>query len=125
MPVPLHVHSWYSFLEGAAGPEALLRRALACGYKTLALTDTNNLYGAVKFVEQAKAHHVRPLLGACLRLEHQHCVALIADRAGYRSLCRILSRLHLQQKKTLSLIDLLSDNAQGLHVLLDNEVMAE
>jgi DNA-directed DNA polymerase III PolC len=125
MPVPLHVHSWFSFLEGAASPETLLERALACGYKTLALTDTNNLYGAVKFVDQAKAHDVRPLLGACLRLERQHCVALIADRAGYRSLCRILSRLYLQREKPPKLTDLLTDNAQGLHVLVDDAAFAE
>ena len=50
MPVSLHSHSWYSFLEGVASPEALLTRAAACGYTALALTDTNNLCGAVPFV---------------------------------------------------------------------------
>src|SRR5215472_13207481 len=94
MPVSLHTHSWYSLLEGVTGIEALLERAAACGYGALALTDTNNLYGAVAFAEQARRQGIRPLLGACLRQHRARCVALVAERAGYRSLCRVLSRLH-------------------------------
>jgi DNA-directed DNA polymerase III PolC len=95
MPASLHTHSWYSLLEGVNSPESLLERAAACSYTALALTDTNNLYGAVAFVEQAHRHGVRPILGACLRQQRQRCVVLIAEQSGYRSLCRILSRLHL------------------------------
>src|SRR5262249_31273620 len=92
--VHLHVHSWYSLLEAASSPAALLDRAAACGYTALALTDTNNLYGGMAFVEEAVRFGVRPILGACLRQSRSHCVALIADQAGYRSLCRIISRLN-------------------------------
>jgi DNA-directed DNA polymerase III PolC len=125
MPTLLHVHSWYSLLEGASSPEALLRRAAACGYTALALTDTNNLYAMVGFTELAHRHGVRPLLGACLRQHRFHCVALVADRAGYRSLCRVLSRLHLDTGDTPSLVPLLRDNNEGLHVLVDDLVLAE
>src|SRR5439155_26883468 len=92
---PLHVHSHYSLLEGVDSLDALLARAAACGYQDLALTDSNNLYGAVAFVEAARKHGVRPILGACLRHEGERCTALIGEEAGYQSLCRILSRLHL------------------------------
>ncbi len=98
MPACLHTHSWYSLLEGTAAPATLLARAAACGTTALALTDTNNLYGAAAFVEAAAGLGVRPLLGACLRHQREHCVALIADPAGYRNLCRILSRLHLDDR---------------------------
>jgi DNA-directed DNA polymerase III PolC len=123
MPVSLHTHSVYSLLEGVAGLEELLGRAAACGQGALALTDTNNLYGAVAFSTLAHRHGIRPLLGACLRQQRSRCVALIAERAGYRSLCRILSRLHLCIG--VGLADLLADNADGLHVLVDDVVMAE
>ena len=66
MPVSLHTHSWYSLLEGTAAPESLLKRAARCGYRALALTDTNNLYGAMAFEKAAKACHIRPLLGEML-----------------------------------------------------------
>jgi DNA polymerase III alpha subunit len=95
MPVHLHTHSWYSLLEGASSPDALLDRAAAHGYTSLALTDTNNLYGASAFVESANRIGIRPLLGARLRQNRWRCVALIADRTGYRNLCRVLSRLNL------------------------------
>jgi DNA polymerase III alpha subunit len=67
MAVLLHTHSWYSLLEGVSSPEALLRRAVQGGHTALALTDTNNLYGVVPFVEQAARLGVRPIVGACLR----------------------------------------------------------
>jgi DNA-directed DNA polymerase III PolC len=129
MPVSLHTHSWFSLLEGLSSPQALLTRAAALGYRALALTDTANLYGAVAFVEQAFRHGIRPLLGACLRQQRTRCVALIADRTGYRSLCRIISRLNLQtdgpDNRPAALTDLLRDNAEGLHLLIDDPVLAE
>jgi DNA-directed DNA polymerase III PolC len=124
MPVLLHTHSWYSLLEGVASPETLLRRAADCGYTALALTDTNNLYGAVAFTELAHRHGVRPLLGACLRQNRTRCVALIAEPAGYRSLCRVLSRLHLS-RDPCPLATLLAENAAGLHLLVDDPALAE
>src|SRR5260370_40819187 len=86
MPAALHAHSCYSLLEGASGPDALLARAAAAGYRALALTDTNNLLGAVGFVDAAVRYGVRPLLGACLRQGRTRCVALAADRTGYANL---------------------------------------
>jgi DNA-directed DNA polymerase III PolC len=127
MPVSLHTHSWHSLLEGASSPEALLARAAAAGHTALALTDTNNLYGAVAFREAAFAGKVRPIFGACLRQQRTRCVALIAERSGYRSLCRILSRLHqaVAPAEPIPLVELLRDNADGLHVLADDAVLAE
>jgi DNA-directed DNA polymerase III PolC len=119
----LHTHSWYSLLEGVSSPDALLARAAACGYPALALTDTNNFYGAVPFVETAARYEVRPLLGACLRQERTRCVALIAEPAGWQSLCRTLTRLHLL--KNVNLAELLAENAAGLHVLVDDLALAE
>ena len=119
----LHTHSWYSLLEGVSAPDALLARAAACGYAAVALTDSNNLYGAAAFVEAAKGRGVRPLLGACLRQHRTRCVALVAEPAGWRGLCRVLSRLHLLGD--VLLVDLLRENAEGLHVLADNLPLAE
>ncbi len=122
MPVSLHTHSWYSLLEATASPAALLQRAASCGYRTLALTDTNNLYGAMHFVKEAKHLDVRPILGACLRQQRTRAVALMADANGYRSLCRILSRLHLTKEP---LADLLIGSPEGLHLLVDDLELAD
>jgi DNA-directed DNA polymerase III PolC len=137
MPVSLHTHSWYSLLEGVSSPETLLACAAAGGYTTLALTDTNNLYGAVPFVEAAARRGLRPLLGACLRWGRQRCVALVADRIGYRNLCRVISRLAEKVSGPFSYApddkcekgpDTFSElcaNAEGLHVLADDAELAE
>ena len=122
MPVSLHTHSWYSLLEATASPATLLRRAARCGYRALALTDTNNLYGAMNFVEEAKNWGIRPLLGACLRQQRTRAVALMADSTGYASLCRILSRLHLTEEP---LVELLVSSARGLHLLVDDLDLAD
>lgn len=127
MPVSLHTHSWYSLLQGTTSLESLLERAASCGYTTLSLTDTNNLYGAIPFVEQAFRRGIRPILGACLRQRQAGCVALIAEPVGYRSLCRILSRLHLRAEtpnQEQPLTELLVQNPEGLHVLVEDPGMA-
>ena len=83
--VPLWCKSNGSFLEGASHPEELVEEALRLGLSSLALTDSNNLYGAVKFTELARQMGIRPLLGACLRDTGTRCVALIAKPEGYET----------------------------------------
>src|SRR5690606_4335762 len=52
--VHLHVHSPFSFLDGAASIEELVQQAAALGMPALALTDHDNLSGAVRFVQAAE-----------------------------------------------------------------------
>ena len=128
MPVSLHTHSWYSLLDGVSSLDALFRRAADNGNTALALTDTNNLYGAVAFVQRAAKYPVRPILGACLRQNRTRCVALVAEPAGYRNLCRVISRVNLAAARNVghaNLIPSLCENAGGLHVLADDAAAAE
>ena len=46
----LHAHSYFSLLDGVSTPEALAGRAAELGLPALALTDHDNLIGAVEFV---------------------------------------------------------------------------
>src|SRR5262249_41189533 len=91
--------------------------AAECGYLALALTDTNSLTGAVEFVAAARSCDVRPILGAHLVQQNQRATALIAEPAGYRSLCRALSRLHFGKAATLARAP--AANAEALHLLVD------
>ena len=43
----LHCHSCFSLREGASTPRELIERALSLGYPALALTDHDNVYGAI------------------------------------------------------------------------------
>ena len=57
--VHLHVASGYSLRHGASHPGALVARAAEHGMDTLALTDRDGVYGAVKFVKAAVQAGVR------------------------------------------------------------------
>ena len=61
--VHLHCHSHYSLLDGAGKVHDLLERAQALQMNALALTDHGNLYGALKFYQQAKEFNINPILG--------------------------------------------------------------
>src|SRR5258708_4132571 len=99
--VHLRTHSHYSFLDGASSIDDLLDAAVEQGQDALALTDTNGLYGAVRFWNAARARGVKPIFGAELRLVDGDPVTILAmDRTGWTSLCRIVSAAQLAGQKT-------------------------
>ncbi len=98
--VHLHVHSPFSFLDGGSSLEDLVGQAAAAGMPALALTDHNNLSGAVKFQQLAEERGIKPIIGVELNLEGGfHLVLLAQNPAGYSSLCRLVSKAHLQNPR--------------------------
>jgi len=67
--VHLHVASGYSLRYGASHPQVLVERAAEHGMDTLALTDRDGVYGAVRFVRACQAAGIRPVLGVDLAVE--------------------------------------------------------
>ena len=67
--IELRAHSAYSLLRGTSSPEALLAEAARLGMRGLALTDHNNVYGAISFQKTAGALDIQPILGAELTIE--------------------------------------------------------
>jgi DNA-directed DNA polymerase III PolC len=61
--VHLHVRSEHSHLFGASRLDELIQAALALGYKELALTDRNGMYGAVEFYRKSLAAGLKPIIG--------------------------------------------------------------
>jgi error-prone DNA polymerase len=97
--IHLHVHSQYSFLDGASSLDRLLEKAKALGMPALALADHNRLTGVVRFYEKAKALGIKPIIGAEIDLENgYHLTLLCKDRKGYSSLCRLLTEAHLSNR---------------------------
>ncbi len=64
--VHLHVASGYSLRHGASHPRVLVGRAAEHGMDTLALTDRDGMYGAVKFATACTAAGIRPVFGVDL-----------------------------------------------------------
>ena len=69
--VHLHVHSTYSLREGALSVAKLAKLAVADAVPALALTDTNNLFGALEFSEKLAKEGVQPIIGLQLTLDFQ------------------------------------------------------
>jgi len=110
--VHLHVHSSYSLLEGALPIPRLADLAKADKQAALALTDTDNMFGALEFSEKLAGSGIQPIIGCALAIdfgdtdrgsrgasgpqEWQRIVLLAAREAGYRSLMRLNSRAFLE-----------------------------
>ncbi|HEU4995044.1 MAG TPA: DNA polymerase III subunit alpha [Gemmatimonadaceae bacterium] len=62
--VELHCHSAFSLLDGAALPELLVARAERLGYAALALTDHDELGGAVRFAQAGAELGIGAIIGA-------------------------------------------------------------
>ena len=112
MYVELHCASGFSFLEGASDPEDLLGQAASLGYEALALCDRDSVSGAPRFFQAARAASVRPLVGCEISLDRlgvrkgtpngvldRRLTVLVESRAGYRNLCRLLTRMNLRAPK--------------------------
>ncbi|MBV6659197.1 MAG: DNA polymerase III subunit alpha, partial [Devosiaceae bacterium] len=61
--VHLRSHTAYSLLEGALPAQRLIDLAKADGQPAVAITDTNNLFGALEFSEKAAKAGVQPIIG--------------------------------------------------------------
>lgn len=89
--VPLHVHSYYSFMNSTLTVEEAVARAAGHGLPALALTDEGNLHGAVPFQQAARAAGIKPILGAKIWVGGEPLLLYVEDATGYRNLCRVLS----------------------------------
>ena len=67
--IELHAASAFSFLQGAALPEAIVDRAAELGYAALALVDRDGVYGAPRFHKAARAAGIQPIVGAELSID--------------------------------------------------------
>src|SRR6266702_1607949 len=86
MYVELHAASAFSFLRASSSP--------------VALVDRDGVPGAPRFFKAARAAGIRPLVGAELTLESGGCLPLLVEsRAGYQSLCRLITRMKAGRPK--------------------------
>lgn len=107
----LHVHSQFSFLDGASDPEELVTAGAAAGLTSLALTDHNGLYGAVRFAHAAAEVGLPTVFGAELSVgleekipgqtdpDATHLVVLARGVEGYHRLSMAITEANLAGEK--------------------------
>lgn len=144
-PPLMLLRSAYALLRGSALPDALVTAAATAGYRALALTDRENLYATIPFLDAARARGLHAILGAELVLPRDsldgtakpearagHDTArregspaprarlalLCREIAGYRNLSEILTRFHLQGEDAAGRA--LGTGPEGVTILTDD-----
>ncbi len=133
--VHLHVHSAYSLLKGSIKIAKLGELAKADRQPALALTDTDNMFGALEFSDKMAGYGIQPIVGCELAVDFgdldpnarnaqsaapARIVLLAARERGYRSLMRLNSRAFLEtpvHQAPHIKIEWLNDNAEDLIAL--------
>ena len=93
--VELHLHSNYSFLDGASRADELVLRAQELGYQALAITDHDGVHGALEFARLAADAGIQPITGAEITLvDGSHITLLAESQLGYQNLCKLLTAAH-------------------------------
>ncbi len=113
MFIHLRVHSAYSLLEGALQLGAIVGHALKDNCPAVAVTDTNNLFGALEFAQKATKDGVQPIMGCQIDLsfagetsegprdrrkagpDMAPVVLIAANEEGYANLVRLVSHAYL------------------------------
>jgi error-prone DNA polymerase len=116
----LHCHSYYSFHDGASSLEELMLQAREMGYRALALTDHDNLCGAMRFAHLSRSLEMQGIIGAEITLRGGYHLTLLAkDRQGYRNLCCLITAAHNSGERDKPELPpgLLREHAAGLIVL--------
>jgi DNA polymerase III subunit alpha len=126
--VHLRVHSAYSLSEGAIHIKQLAELCRAQRMPAVAITDSNNLFGALEFSEAMAGAGVQPILGCQINLaradagtlkgrapDPDSVVLLAQDALGWRNLMRLSSRAFLEtppgETPRVTLADLAAHNA--------------
>jgi len=112
--IHLRVHSAYSLLEGALPLKKIVGHAIKDEAPAIAVTDTNNLFGALEFAQYAAKDGVQPIMGCQLDVDFGDgnadasrgqkrngpdlfpVVLIAATAEGYANLVHLVSRAYLE-----------------------------
>lgn len=97
--IHLRLHSEYSVVDGIVRVDEAVAKAVADGMPALALTDLSNLFGLVKFYQEARDRGIKPVIGCDAWISNEadrdtpgRILLLCQSYPGYLLLCRLLSR---------------------------------
>ncbi|MGH1377367.1 MAG: DNA polymerase III subunit alpha [Alphaproteobacteria bacterium] len=117
--VHLHLHSAYSLAEGAIKIGDLIKLCSAQSMPAVAVTDTNNLFGAMEFALSASKAGVQPIFGCQVSVgndEHQ-LVLLAQSEVGYKNLCKIVSSSYINDNENVEVTtthEILETHSDGI-----------
>jgi DNA polymerase III subunit alpha len=96
--IHLHVYSAYSLLTSTASVHELINNAKKKGYKAIALTDRNVMYGTIEFYKLCLKNGIQPIIGLTVDVESENdkdhsfpLVLLAENEKGFKNLLKISS----------------------------------
>ena len=99
--VHLRLHSEYSIVDGIVRLDEAIEAAVADEMPALALTDLSNVFGLVKFYNEARERGVKPILGCDVWIANEtdrdkpcRLLLLCQNQTGYLRLCDLLTRAY-------------------------------
>ena len=120
----LKVHTQYSICEGAVKIEDLKNFCKEKKIKSIGLSDTFNLCGALEFSETISKVGTQPLIGTQINFKYNDEIGIIPliakDRYGYETILRLSSNSYLENKDNelpYCNIEHLIENPDGIIVL--------
>jgi DNA polymerase III subunit alpha len=128
MFVHLRLHTEFSVVDGTNRIDEIVTAAAGDHQPALAITDLNNLFGAIKFYKAARGTGVKPIIGAEILLQGlakdsgglSRLVVLVQDRRGYLNLCELLARAYTKniiKAQAVCKLEWLRELGEGLIVL--------
>jgi len=121
--VNLYTQTEYSLLESSLKIDELVSVAVQANYKAIAITDSFNMHGAIKFYKACHKNNIKPIIGLKIKYEYQNeptSILLYAfNNTGYQNLMKIASRSKVV--KNIIDLDYLSKNTMGIIAVLPSE----
>jgi error-prone DNA polymerase len=104
----LSVCSNYSFKYGVNHPDQLVAKAAQLNMKSLALTDIDNLAGAVRFAQSCESYGITPILGINIGfIQKQSRLTLLAKSGKLSSLYRLVTAINTNTSDGVLTVELL------------------
>ena len=87
--VALQVKTSYSILESLNHIPKLVAKAKELGYTSLAITDTNNMFGVMEFYLECKKNDIKPIIGIELQINDSKILLYAKNKDGYKNLIKL------------------------------------
>ena len=118
------IHTQYSICEGAVKIDQLKDFCKKHKIKSLGLSDTYNLSGALEFSENLSSVGTQPIIGTQILFKYKEFEGLIPliakNNVGYKNIIKISSKSYLQNSETTiphCKLDDLLNNSEGIIIL--------
>ena len=124
----LNIHSEYSIVDSIVKIDQLSEKARQYNYESIAITDSANLFGFLKFYKSVRSKGIKPIAGAEINHvrdssshnEHANLTLIAKNQLGYKNLIKLISKSQIVGKTSgIPVIETewLAEHSDGLIVL--------